>query len=395
MKRLGGYLRRHGRMIAWLALAAAGLGWLLLYRLGSLTGGLSASEVSAAAAVVGWHGIYHQPLYIPLKLVRSVVFVLFKDHGQFLSRLPNALFGGLTILSFGWLVRLWHGTRIAILGSLLFATSAWVLHASRLASFDVLYLWTLPTLLLFDVLLQKYGKQASVWYASILVWGCMLYIPGLIWLLLLNTYLQREYIRNGWRHFGRWWQHSLYLLAGFIWLPLLVNCIIKNSSLSNWLGLPSHWVQPLTLLKQLVAVLVHLFIRGPKYPQLWLARAPLLDIFTLAACLVGIYFYSLHWHAARSRLLGLLAATSLVLVGLGGPVAFSLLVPLMYIAAAAGLAYLLREWLSVFPNNPLARGLGLGLIILAVGLSCTYNLRAYFIAWPYNQATHAVFQYHR
>jgi hypothetical protein len=395
MKRLSGYLRRHGRVIAWLVLATAGLTGLLLYKLGSLSGGLSSAEVSAAAAPVGWHGIYHQPFYLPLKLARSVVFVLFQDHGRTLSRLPNAFFGALTIISFTWLVRLWHGTRIAILAGLLFVTSAWVLHASRLASFDVLYLWVLPTLLLVNVLLQKYGDRAAVWYAGILVWGSMLYIPGLIWLLLLNIYIQRESVRNGWRHFSRWWQRGLYLVAGLIWLPLLVSYLAREGGVQTWLGLPSRWAQPLALLKQFAAVPVHLFIRGPEYPQLWLGRAPLLDVFTLAVCLVGIYFYSVHWHAARSRLLGLLALAGAILVGFGGPVAFSLLVPLMYVAAAAGLAYLLREWLRVFPLNPLARGVGLGLIILAVGLSCTYNLRAYFVAWPHNRTTHATFQYHR
>jgi hypothetical protein len=395
MKQVGDYIRRHGRVIAWLVLAAIGLSGLLLYQLGSLTGGLSAAELSTAAAPVGWHGIYHQPFYLPLKLARSVAFVLFQDHGQTLSRLPNVFFGGLTIISFTWLIRLWHGTRIAVLAGLLFATSAWMLHASRLASFDVLYLWTLPTLLLLDVLLQKYGSRASVWYATMLVWGLMLYIPGLVWLLLLNVYIQREPIGNSWRHFSRWWQRGLYLLAGLIWLPLLANYLAGKGSITAWLGLPPHWAHPLTLLKQFAAVPVHLFIRGPEYPQLWLGRAPLLDIFTLAACLVGMYFYSVHWHAARSRLLGLLAIAGVVLVGLNGPVVLSLLVPLMYIAAAAGLAYLLREWLKVFPRNPLARGLGLGLIILAVALGCTYNLRAYFVAWPHNQTTRAVFQYHR
>ena len=382
-------------LVAWLVLAAAGLALLLLYKLGSLTGGLGAGELTSASAPVGWHGIYHQPLDLPLKLVRSAVFFLFPTHGQTLSRLPDVFFGGLAIISFAWLIRLWHGTRTAVLAGLLFATSAWVLHASRLASFDVMYLWATPTLLLVHSLLHKYAKRPVVSYGSLLIWGLMLYIPGLIWLLAVEAYLQRGVLLSSWKHFGRWWQRLLYLLAGLVWLPLLIIDLMRPDNLRTWLGLPGHFAAPAHLLKQFVAVPVHLFIRGPQYPDIWLARSPVLDVFTLVACAIGIYFYATHLQAVRSRLLGLFALVGFVLVGLGGPVGLSLLVPLLYVWAAAGIAYLTREWLQVFPNNPLARSLGLGLIVLVVGLACIYNLRAYFVAWPHNQTTRVTFQYRR
>jgi hypothetical protein len=395
MKRSKKYLRQHGPTIGWLLLAVAGLGCLLLHRLGSLTGGLSSGEMMSAAAPVGWHGIYHDAFYLPLKVVRSLVFVLFKAHGQTLTRLPDAFFGGLAIISFGWLIRLWHGTRTAVLTGLLFATSAWVLHVSRLASFDVMYLWATPTLLLTHVLLQKYNKQALVWYGSLIAWGLLLYVPGLVWLVGLVIYLQRGSLWQAWRHFGRWWQRLLYLLASLVWLPLLVVNLLRPGNFLAWLGWPAHPAAHLHMLKQFAAVPVHLFIRGPEYPQLWLGRAPILDIFALAACVIGIYFYVTHWRAARTRLLALLALAGFVLVGLGGPVGLSLLVPLLYVAAATGITYLLHEWLHVFPNNPLARSLGLGLIILAVSLSSVYNLQAYFVAWPHNTVTRTIFQYRR
>jgi 4-amino-4-deoxy-L-arabinose transferase-like glycosyltransferase len=395
MKQSRDYLREHAGLVGWLVLAVAGLSWLLLNRLGSLTGGLSAGELSAATAPVGWHGIYHQPLDLPLKLVRSVVFVLFPNHGQALTRLPNVLFGALAIVSFAWLVRLWHGTRTAIMASLLFATSAWVLHASRLASFDVLYLWATPTLLLVYMQLQKHKTSAWAWYGSLLVWGLLLYVPGMVWLVLVAAYWQRGILVSAWRHFGQWRQRLLYLLAGLVWLPLLVVDLRRPGELRAWLGLPAHFARPATVLKQFVAVPAHLFVRGPQYPDIWLGRAPVLDVFALAACVIGIYFYVTHRQAGRSRLLGSFAVVGFVLVGLNGPVGLSLLVPLLYVGAATGIAYLLHEWLSVFPNNPLARGLGIGLLALVVGLSCVYNLRAYFVAWPHNQTTQAIFQYRR
>jgi hypothetical protein len=394
MKKIRRQLAVHRRKYALLAVAFIVVSFLLLYKLGSLVGGLSLGEVAASRAPVGWHGIYHQPLYLPLNLVRSVVFFLFADHGQSLTRLPNTLFGLLAVFSFAWLVKLWHGTRTALFAGCLFAASAWVLHVSRLAGFDVLYLWAIPTLLVAHAKLQRQSSSAPIFYGSMLVWGVLLYIPGLIWLLLLELYASRQSIAAGWKHFGRWWQRLLYICAGLVWLPLLADRLRQTATLKTWLGLPAHLASPLTLLKHFVGVFVHLFVRGPQYPTLWVGRAPVLDIFTLTACLIGVYFYIQNFKASRSRLLGGFFALGVVLVTLGGPVGLSLLVPIAYLLAATGITLLMRQWLQTFPLNPLARGVGIGLIIVAVALSCTYNLRGYFVAWPHNHTTQAVFRYH-
>ena len=369
------------------------VGWLMLYRLGSLVGGLSPTEHAAAVQPVGWHGVYHDALYLPLKIVRSVDFRLFPHHGQTLTRLPNALFGALAIVSFTWLIWLWHGRRTAVIAGTLFATGAWTLHASRLASFDVLYLAAMPLMLLANVGLQRRPDKAYTFYGSLALWGVLLYVPGIVWLLIINVLFQRKALLAGWRHFSGWWQRVLYVLTGLIWLPLLLENLRQSATLRTWIGLPEHVAAPLTLLKQFGGVFVHLFVRGPEYPALWLGQAPLLDIFTLAMCLLGIYFYARRREASRSRLLASFFAAGAVLVALNGPVGLSLLVPLLYVCAATGVTYLIHEWLRVFPVNPLARNIGVGLVALAVVLACTYNLRAYFVAWPHNATTRTVFHY--
>ena len=113
IKKLRDAAQEHRRLLIWLLAALAVVSWLLLYKLGSLVGGLSRGEVTVATTPLGWHGMYQQPLELPLKLVRSAVFFVFPDHGQTLTRLPNVLFGALAIISFGGLVRLWHGRRTA------------------------------------------------------------------------------------------------------------------------------------------------------------------------------------------------------------------------------------------------------------------------------------------
>lgn len=389
------FFTKRATVIIPIALILAGLTGLLLYKLGSLTGGLSLNEERAAITAYGFHGIYDQPLYLPLDLVRSIVFFAFADHGQTLTRLPNILFGALTIVSFGWLIRIWHGNRTALFATLLFACAAWTLHASRLASFDVLYLWVVPTLLLVNALWQQKPTNRWLYYGSMMLWGLMLYIPGIIWILLINAFWQRGLIAQGWKHFNSFWQRALYILSGLVWLPLLGSWLVRAGNPLTWLGTPSVWQQPLTVIKNIVAVPYHLFVRGPLYPELWLGRAPILDIFTLVLCILGIYFYVLNRQAKRSKVLASFFGVGIILVGLHGAVGLSLLVPMLYIIAATGIAFLVREWLKVFPRNPFARTLGIGLIVVAVSLSCVYNLRAYFVAWPHNKVTEVTFRYYR
>lgn len=395
MIKLKAFGKSQTRVLIVAAIGVAVLAFLMLYKLGNLTGGLSAGEAKLAVSPVGWHGLYHNPLDLPLKLVQSIVFYLSPSHGQALTRLPNALFGALTIASFILLIRFWHSARIALLTGVLFATSAWVLHVSRLASFDVLYLWGIVTLLLINALMARYAKRALVGYGSLVALGLLIYIPGMVWLVLIDLFFMKKQFKEAWQHLASWWKRSLYVLLGLIWLPLLGLDLSRSGQLKLWLGLPVHFASPIQFLKHFIAVPTHLFIRGPQYPNVWLGKAPILDVFTLVACCIGIYFYATHLRAGRSRLLIALAIAGWILVALAGPVGLSVLVPLLYVAVAAGIAYLLHEWLQVFPLNPLARGIGLTLVSLAVVLACTYNLRAYFIAWPHNAETKATFHYRR
>jgi hypothetical protein len=394
MERLKSLRWQRSRFTTWVILAALVLALLLIYRLGSLVGGLSGTEIKAATEPVGPHGIWNNPQYLPLKLVRTVVFDVFPNHGQTLTRLPNVIFGAAAVASFSWLIWLWHGRRTAIFTTILFAAGAWTLHASRLASFDVVYLWATPMLLIIQALLYRHSDNRAVWYGALLTWLLLLFVPGMIWLIAIQLVLQYQIILKAWASASRR-RRAISVTLPVLAAATLAFDLVRSGHMIQWLGLPAHWDSLGTLIKHFVAVPVHLFIRGPQYPEIWLGRAPILDAFVLLAAVLGVYFYAKHWRAWRSRTLGTMFAAGWILVAIGGPVGLSLLVPLLYVAAAAGLAYLLHEWLKVFPLNPLARGLGIGLISLLVALSCLYNLKAYFVAWPHNQATKATFRYHR
>lgn len=395
MKKLLRYVQEHKLRFVIGAGGVATVVGLMFYRIGSLTQGLSLHELQTLNTPVGLNALWNDPFYLPLEFLRSVLFFIVTDFGAFIGRLPNALFGLLAVVSFSYIIWRWHGRRTTLFATALFATSAWVLHVSRLASFDVLYLCAIPVLLATGILLQKHANKAIVFYVVLVAWLTLLYIPGMVWLIALTVYWQKDVFVEGWKHCNTVWQRALSALIVLISLPLLLVNLFRPGQHVLWLGAPDQFAAPLTAVKQFGAVAVHLFVRGPEYPDVWLARVPILDIFTLVMCVIGIYFYARHLKAYRTKMLLSYAIVGWLLVGLSGPVGLSLLIPLMYVSVAAGVAYLLREWLQVFPMNPFARGLGIALISAAVLLSCLYNVRAYFVAWPHNQTTKGIFRYDR
>jgi hypothetical protein len=359
----------------------------MLHKLGNLVGGISTPEVNAMTTPYGLHGIYHSPNYLPLNFVRSIVNTIFTVHGQFLLRVPNVIFGVMSVIFYGGIVYLWHGRRTAIISTILFACSAYLLHVSRVDSYDIMYFWGILCLLLMHALLYRYNKFKLVFVLNFFTWGLLLTIPGFIYFVAADIFIQRELIKEGYEHIKNVWVRGISLLLLIIWLPLVIKNLFSVSKLKNYLGLPSHFASLSHTLKDFIAVPMHLFIRGPEYPYLWLGRLPILDIFTLALVLTGLFFYIQHYTSSRSKWLGVLFLISFLLIGLNGAVSFSLIVPIAYVVASTGVAYLLHLWLKVFPSNPIARTLGIGLISLAVLISCIYNLRSYYVAWKLNTTT--------
>lgn len=395
MKQVAKTASKHRRRLLTYGLAGAALAFLMLYRLGTLVPGLSHSEATLVNTPLGWHGIYHHPYFLPLLVLRSAVFYTVSGFGDLLARLPTTFFGIAGIASFAYIIRRWHGARTAAFATAMFATSAWTLHVSRVVSFDVMYLSAIPILICSGLLLEKYSAKWLIFYGTLVIWGMMLYTPGLIWLILMTIFWQKDSIADGWKHFSKFWQRILYVFAGIIWLPLLIVNLLRPHQVVLWLGAPVNFEAPLTILKHFGAVFVHLFVRGPLYPDIWMGKAPILDIFGVVMVVIGIYFYATHPKAFRSRQLLAFFVAGVALVALNGLVGISLLVPMLYMVAATGIAYLLHEWLKVFPLNPFARAVGISLLAVAVFLSCLYNLRSYFIAWPHNNVTKTVFRYDR
>ncbi|MBC7708345.1 hypothetical protein H7Y63_03910 [Polaromonas sp.] len=371
------------------------VGSLLLRQLAYLpNGALSNVEHLIALAPVGFHGILSDPFYLIPKVLHSLGFYFFGQGGALVTRLPSVILGAIAIGSFMFILRAWHGTKVALLGTVLFATSAWTLHISRYGSYDSSYLVALPLLWASQIALRRW-RQIGITYVVIFIWGSLLYIPGMAWFIALSIWSLRDELSSAWRLSATWWKKILLGLTSLLWLPLLLYHFLDSpKTVLTWLGLPQQFDTLSQMARRLSEVPLNLFLYGPNAPASWLARLPILDIFSAVMVILGIVFYIKHWRSSRARQLLLYAVLASLLISVNSRVSLSLLIPLVYIVAASGIARILRDWLQHFPNNPIVRTVGITVITIAVAVSCVYNVRHYFVAWPHNAATNSAFTHH-
>lgn len=261
-----------------------------------------------------------------------------------------------------------------------------------------MYIWAVPLLIASHLWLQDYRDSKLAGYAWFISNSLLLYVPGMVWLVLLNAIWQRAAVKQTVLSYRSWWGRLAVLVTGLLCVsPLLYGLAVGQAITISLtlLGLPTAMPHLTDLLLNLRDAVLFVAIRGQAPTDLWLNHLPMLDAFMTVLCIIGAYFYGQHWRASRTRLLGSFLVVGLLLIAAGGSVTIGLLVPLLYLIAAAGIAYLLHLWLVVFPRNPLARGFGIGLVSVAVAVSCMYSLRQYFVAWPHHPATGAAFHEHK
>jgi hypothetical protein len=299
----------------------------------------------------------------------------------------SALFGGVAAITLYCLLRLWQTKRIALLGSILFVGSSWFLHQSRQAVPDALYLLALPLLLLSGTWLQDKKYDRLLPLSMVMVAFC-LYLPGLWLFVLIGAIVLRSSLFEAWTQISRKLRALVAMLFVLPLVPLGYCLVSRPDQIMYWLGLPSRdLLTTSNIVNNLYELPKQLFVRGPNEPVHWLVGTPVLDVFTTAMVVLGAYSYLKGDHPVRARVLAGFTIFGLAFVVAGGPVSISLLIPLVYLVAANGVALLLQQWFTVFPRNPFARFIGLAFVVVAIGVTVFYHTTRYYVAWPHAAAT--------
>ncbi len=377
-------------ILAFLVVAVIVCG-ILGFRLGSLTGGVSLSERDYIASVDSGRELLQNPTYALHKIPTYLLFKLDIQRIAF-YRLVSVIFAALSVVSCFFILREWSTDRIAILGTWLFLTSAWLLHIGRLASPEASYLLILPLVWAAIWLYNTTLRKTALIVLSLLS-GMAFYIPGFGVLLVGIAVWQYKKIWSELRQVPWWFRLLCGLIICILLLPLILASIDSTRELLRAVGLPTGMPKLKTIGNNLLNIPEYFLLRGPDDATKWLGRLPLFDAFSTVMMIVGFYSLRNYWRLIRSQMLIVGCIYFGILIGLGGPVAITVLVPIAYIFIALGLTFMLQQWYAVFPHNPIARAIATTLLSLSILLVSFYHVSHYFIAWPESPLTKQTFSH--
>lgn len=381
---------RHWRPISLYAALFIGLGIAMVWQLNSLLPGYSAHEIAAYEASQNLRSIWENPLNAPYHIL---VFSLGHAFGDtfLVTRLASVMLAWITLCIFCAILYRWHGTRTAVLGTLIFGLSAAFMHVGRLGTPEVCF-FGLLALAGCGVWLRERKAGLAV-IAGLLLSAVLIYTPGMIWFLGIGLLWQ-------WRIIDQVFRKNLAAvtvgtIAFFAAIaPLAWRLYQRHDLIKDWLAIPDTWNQPMTFIKNLIDVVAQVFVRGQENPELWLGRLPVLGVFGVVMFILGAYVFIKYFKLARVKLFGgLMLLGSIAIAASNDLIPIIVLIPFIYLVVATGVGYTIDIWLSVFPRNPIARSIGTAMVCIVIGLACLYGMRSYYVAWPQAQATQEVFTY--
>lgn len=362
---------------------------LFSIKIGSTPPGVSNAEIDFINQSSSTTQIIENPVNAPMKL--PILALKNLDVEKIAAfRLVSAFYGIVSVIVFYFYVRAKQTRRVTMMASILFATSSWMLHTSRLALPIVLL--PLGIIMLLYMFKEREQKRKITPLLAGIYLGFLAYIPGLLIVslpLLILSHLQDRKIDS--HRYSRFLNGTVGLaLFAAITMPLFLAMFKGTASAYTTLGIPAVF-EPVEWLRQLVSIPVYLFARGPLQPAQNLAQLPLLDVFSSILVILGLYaFFAKIKDKSTSRLVAV-GISTIILASINDLVMLPILLPVFFVFIASGLALLLQQWFTVFPNNPLARNIGVIIVIISVSIISGYHIRRYFVAWDKSPATHAEF----
>lgn len=349
----------------------------------------TATLTSIKESVLPWSN----PVNAPYKVTAFIVGKIVGNPLQG-ARMVSVIFGLLATACLFYVLKKWFNIRMATVGSLLFITSSWLLHISHIATPYILMIFApLACLAAFSWLIRtkKYKIFAILAFVATLAFSA--YVPYMFWILLVTLTVLFVQSKDKIKEVESWqWVagSTLYLV---LVAPLVFGILAEPGVIKQLLGIPANFPTISEYAHSVVNLILTPFFRSPLLPEIHLGRLPLLDIFSTTMFILGVYYYAQRITNRRTLILFGSLITLVLIIPLSGGYLLNatILMPLIYICVITGIVELLKQWFSYFPRNPLARSLGVGFVVIAIGFTSFYHLQRYFIAWPNTPDTKAVY----
>lgn len=387
MKKLGNWFAANWVELLLFLAATAGVVFVLWFGMASMLPGLTEAEAAQATTSSSLQKLLENPIGAPHKALQYITQKLLP--GAVGVRSASALIGLFTIGCFYFVLRNWYSNRIAVLGVLTLTTSAWFLHTTRTGIDSSMYLLLFGAAAAITWLHKSRGKLLTILASGALV-IMLFYIPGMIWLIVPAALWQANTISKLLKNRKPVVLAAIGILGLAALAPLGWTLYQNPELISMYLGLPQAFPNPTEIAHSIALVPVELFARGPNSPDIWLGRLPLLNVFTTVMFAIGLYAFFKKHQLDRTPFTIYVFVAGAILASLDGPVSISILMPFVYLVAAAGIALLLQQWRTVFPKNPFAQATGIILLAAVTLLSAHQGITQYFIAWPNTPETKQV-----
>jgi len=301
-------------------------------------------------------------------------------------RFTAAIFGLFTILLLSFTLRQWFSDRIAVTGTLFLVTSSWFLAFSRIGAPYVMGAFWLSLFIAIGTWRTYTTKPLLADSLIVLAAGFSLYTPRYAWLAVIGMLVLTIRRRKQLYILPRRHQWLLPIIALAVTAPLIYACVRNISILEQLLGINSLPLDFKEFVLRAFKNVSQIFFRGATTPYLTLGRLPLLDIFSIVMVALGLYYFERRITLRRSQFLFAFMALAIFLVSmtefeLGS---LAILFPIIMLLAMGGIVEVLGRWLSAFPRNPIARSIGVCLLVAAIGFTSFYHLQRYYVAWGNN-----------
>jgi len=382
------YLARHLQSILIVCMLFILATILYLYGNKTFLPGFSVTEVQSINQSAQWSDIVKNPLWLPLKLAYLFMHAIQIQAEAF--RYVSGLLAMLSVAAFYSIAKRWYAPRISALATILFGTSAITITLARVATPAILlysWLWCIALVVWFRTTHKTRLAPVLLLFFS----SFMLYSPGFAWfVVVLGAWFSKD-IPQLFKHMKKSWIIAGGVISLLLAAPLVLAFINDPKLLRAWLLIPQTLDirASILYLKDLPAAF---FYQSDNIPGYNLGRLPLLDALSGTFLLIGLYAYRTKIKLNRTVIYIISFLLSWILAAINrNQIYLVFCLPFIYLLIGEGIGYLLTQWNSVFPRNPIARFVGTLFITIAVMVSSWYHIQRYFLAWINTPETKSIY----
>lgn len=373
-------------VILFLGIAAV---FALIFKLvGHIPEGAADAEIASSIDVSSVSKIIANPINAHYKIASLLATKV--SMSILALRLVSFLLFTATCYALFYTLRHWHTKHAAGLATIAFATNSIALSVGRLgAPYSVTFTWFIFTALLLWRTRSKSTKLLP--FISITAIAALLYSPGAPWFFVVICFANIDKFKKFFKNIKILTLLPSALITIGLLAPLIYSFTNDTQLIRDWLLLPEN-LNLSEIPRQLLRVPSAFLYRMPDYPLLTIGRLPVFDLASGFLFLIGLKAYAKNFRLERSRIMAGSIVVGLIIGGLGQTmIAVLVLMPFAFSMVAAGIEYLLDEWSSVFPRNPIAKSFGVLMITTVVLFGSYYQLTRFLVVWPQTPETRAIY----